>query len=184
MMQTWRDMNPDWVYRVWTNDRDCDGRPWKNQEQINAMPELAGKADMMRYEILEKWGGVYVDADSRCVRALDERFLEPECWAAYENEIYAPGMIANGYLGSVPGGSLMKDMVKACALARVTEVPAWKCTGPTLLTRVSARHPELKVFEARSMIPKHWSGKPAPGDSEIFAEQLWASTNKLYGRLS
>jgi hypothetical protein len=80
----------------------------------------------------------------------------------------------------------MQDMVKACAGARVTEMPAWRCTGPTLLTQVAARHvglpSELTILPARVLIPKHWSGKPAPGDSEIFAEQMWASTNKCYAR--
>ena len=186
LMQTWRDMNADWVYRVWTSDKECDGRPWKNQAQIDAMPELAGKADIMRYEILEKWGGVYVDADSRCVKPLDERFVIPVCWAAYENEIYAPGMVANGYLGSEPNGALMRDMVKACATARVTEMPAWKCVGPSLLTIVAAKHRDLPsaptILPARTLMPKHWSGKPAPGDAEVFAEQMWASTNKCYAR--
>jgi mannosyltransferase OCH1-like enzyme len=182
-MATWQLKNPDWVYHLWTNDKDCGGAngpggPWKNQAQIDAMPELCGKADLMRYEILERWGGVYVDADSRCVKALDDRFLTPTCWAAYENEVYAPGYIANGTLGSEAGGALMKDMVKACAGARVTEMPAWKCVGPCLLTIVAAKHPELKIFEARTFYGRHWSGKPAPGDAVPYAEQFWGSTNR------
>lgn len=186
-MVSWQLKNPDWVYHLWISDKDCGGAkgpggPWKNQAQIDAMPEFAGKADIMRYEILERWGGMYADADSRCVKSLDDRFLTPTCWAAYENEVYAPGMLANGTLGSEPGGALMKDMVKACATARVTELPAWRCTGPTLLTQVAGRHPELVTMPARHFYPKHWSGKPAPGDSEIFAEQLWGSTNKCYAR--
>ena len=179
LMLSWRNMNPTWVYRLWT---DLTG--WKNQAQIDGMSELCGKADIIRYEILEKWGGVYVDADALCLKPLDGRFTSPECWAAYENEVCRPGVIANGMLGAEPNSDLMADLVLACSHADVRNLPAWRATGPTLLTQVAKRHPELEIFPAKTFYPKHWSGVIAPGDSPTYAEQYWASTNGLYPKLA
>ena len=64
LMKTWEDMNPGWVYKLWTDDNlpklIC-------QEQFDKMKGLHGKADILRYELLYKYGGFYIDADSECV---------------------------------------------------------------------------------------------------------------------
>lgn len=185
LLHTWRDMHPDWIYRLWTDEKRCDGKPWKNQKQIDASPSWQGKCDIMRYEVLERWGGVYLDADSKCLRPLDDRFLTGP-WTAYENEVKAPGILANGALGAEPCSMLMTKMVQECSTADVLNRPAWKATGPLLLTRVAEKFPILK-FPSQTFYPKHWTGftkKLEPGDSPIFAEQLWGSTNKIYEKLA
>ena len=56
MMQTWQDMNPDWEYMLWTDDNLPE---ISNRIQFDAMKELAGKADILRYELLHNYGGVF-----------------------------------------------------------------------------------------------------------------------------
>ena len=36
------------------------------------MNELAGKADILRYELLYEHGGFFIDADSECINPLDD----------------------------------------------------------------------------------------------------------------
>ena len=170
LMVTWKRAHPDWAYRVWTNEKG-----WRSQAQIDAMREWNGKADIMRYEILLEHGGVCFDADAECVRPLDDAFLEHEAFACWENEVARPGLIATGYLGARPGSPIMRDAVEAVGLRSMRE-PAWICTGPMLFTEVAARHPELHVYPARTFIPEHYSGLPAPGDAPIYARQFWGST--------
>jgi mannosyltransferase OCH1-like enzyme len=76
-----------------------------------ATRELCGVADMMRWEILERYGGFAVDADSVCVRPLADWLFEPEIFACWENEIARPGLIANGYVYSHPGNRLIRQLV-------------------------------------------------------------------------
>lgn len=172
-MATWRDMNPTWEYRLWTNEKG-----WRNQSQIDRMAQFCGKADIMRYEILHEHGGIFVDADSECVRPLDEVFTSHECWACYENENVRQGLIANGYLGSVPKSPFMKDVLEAVSRVDVSQ-PAWISTGPQLVTRVAATHPELHVFPARTMMPHHFSGTVASGSTPVYAKQHWESIQSL-----
>ena len=52
--------------------------------------ELNGVADIMRYEILFNEGGIALDADSLCLRPLEDWVLEPAAFAAWEHEHIRP----------------------------------------------------------------------------------------------
>lgn len=169
LMTTWKTMHPDWEYRLWTSEQG-----WENQAKIDAMLEWNGKADIMRYEILEKFGGVLVDADSECVQPLDESFLEHEAFACWEHELVRFGLIATGYVGSAPGTPLMRvciDVIKQAPLVG----RAWQSVGPLFFTAMAKNFP-LHVFPSRMFIPKHQTGVDAPGDAPIYAKQFWGST--------
>lgn len=57
-----------------------------------------GKAsDYLRLYYLEKFGGIYMDADSKILKPLD-RFLEHEMFVCEEENMF----IANGIIGAVP----------------------------------------------------------------------------------
>ena len=114
-MNTWPAMNPDWEYRVWTDDNLHTLLPLRAQTAFDAMPHLAGKADILRYEILHRFGGVYIDADTECVAPLTDDLLQNFAFAAHENEYIRPGLIANSVIGTQPGCPLMNAMIEHVA---------------------------------------------------------------------
>jgi len=65
--------------------------------------ELNGVADIMRYEILFNEGGIALDADSLCLRPLEDWVLEPAAFAAWEHEHIRPGLIAAAALVAAKG---------------------------------------------------------------------------------
>ena len=44
----------------------------KLKHRVDSMSEWNGKADILRWEILYKYGGVFVDADSICIEPFDK----------------------------------------------------------------------------------------------------------------
>jgi hypothetical protein len=172
-MATWRDKLPEgWGYRLWTNE-DLARVDWHNRERIEQMREWNGKADIMRWEILLKYGGILVDADSECVAPLDDSFLEHDNFACWENETCRPGLIAAGYVGAIPGSPLMHKIVQAVHDRPLVGM-AWESVGPKLLTEMADE--TLHVYPARTFIPRHFSGVEALGDHKIYAKQHWGST--------
>jgi hypothetical protein len=172
LMATWPKLHPDWEYRLWSNHEG-----WENQAQIDAMPEWNGKADIMRWEILERWGGVLVDADSECIKPLDESFLHYKAFACWENEIACPGLIAAGYVGTEKGSPLMRACIDRIKGRVLSGKRAWETVGPGLLTEVARQVPQsLYVYPSRAFIPKHHTGVDAPGNHDIYAKQYWGST--------
>ena len=57
----------------------------------------------MRYEILFNEGGIALDADSLCLRPLEDWLLEPAAFAAWEHEHIRQGLITVGAMRAEPG---------------------------------------------------------------------------------
>jgi len=186
-MQTWRDRHPDWQFRLWGN-AELTTRAWANHAHIEAMlpRELNGVADMMRWEILFEHGGVAIDADSVCVRKLDDHLLEGQAFACWENEIARPGLIAAGYFGCDAGNPLVRAIIEdIAASASVIDDVAAKTVGAQRLTdcyREYAYSP-LRIHPSHYFMPKHFTGQLYEGQGPIYAHQLWGSMFKTYDRI-
>ena len=183
-IQSWIDYHPDWTIKLWGND-DLATRSWINAKHMRAMSrhELNGVADMMRWEILYAEGGIVIDADSICIRKLDDDLLDCQAFACWENEIARPGLIAAGYFGSIPEnpfiGQIIEDISKELD---VTTDMAWKTVGPLRLTDSYRRYQyqDLNIYPSHYFIPEHFSGVVYKGAGRIYARQLWGSTTRSY----
>lgn len=172
LLDTWRNAHPSWEYRLWTSELD-----WENQSQIDLMPEWNGKADIMRYEILEAHGGVYIDADAECVRPLPDSFLAHDSFACFEHEVLMPGLIATGYVGASKNNVLMRRCIDGIKTQSMS-IRAWMCVGPLFFTAMADDYEGLHIYPSRVFIPVHHTGTLAPpSDEPIIARQHWGSTH-------
>lgn len=69
--KTWKKYNPDWNFIFW-NDEKIDSLDLVNQKYIDDETHYSVKSDILRYEILYQYGGVYIDTDFECIRNIDE----------------------------------------------------------------------------------------------------------------
>lgn len=186
-ISTWACKNPDWALRVWGND-DLAKESWRNAKHIVDMSsrELNGVADLMRYEILYYHGGFAIDADSVCVKPLEDWLLNAPEFTCWENEIARPGLLACGYLAAERGspfiGQIIEDLYEA---PTVVDDMAWKTTGPLLLTNTwqKYKYTGLTVYPSHYFIPRHFTGVEYNGGGHVFAKQYWGSTHGLYDKL-
>jgi Glycosyltransferase sugar-binding region containing DXD motif len=186
LIESWRQMNPSYSVRVWGN-QDLLAAQWMTIVQIQAWltREVNGAADVMRWEILYRHGGVAVDADSRCVRPLEDWLLEPDCFAVWENEIARPGLIACGAMGCVPGHPLIGQIISDIASDQdLTGKMAWEKVGPGRLTDTVRKHrfADITVYPSHYFIPRHFTGIKYAGSGQTFATQEWGSTFNNYGQ--
>lgn len=186
-IQTWRDMNPGWEVKVWGNN-EYEGREWRNQAHMQAMwgNQLHGVADLMRYEILYDEGGFCVDADSYCVKPLEDWLFKPAAFACWENETVREGMVAVGYMASVAKNPFFLKIINE--LIEQENVPAlfaWFSTGPKRLTTgYEVYKPEgFMVWPSHYFIPDHFDGFTYTGSGPVFARQEWGTTRNSYGTL-
>jgi mannosyltransferase OCH1-like enzyme len=186
-IQTWADLNPGYEIRIWGNASLTEIK-WFNAHHIVAMlgKELCGVADMMRWEILYNEGGILIDADSICVRALDDYLLDCEAFACWENEIARPGLIASGYFGCQAGNGFLRKIIEDISNeVSVINDMAWKTVGPLRLTQSFQKYQywPLRIYPSYYFIPKHFSGIEYKGLGPIYAEQFWGSTTRSYDEL-
>jgi len=191
LINTWKTNHPDYEFILWTADEiERRGIVFECAKQIEIMNEWCGKADIIRYEILHKYGGFYFDADSVCIHPIDEYFSKCVGFATYENEVCREGLIANGNMGFVPNHSILRDMIdyiKSGILDK--DIPtnrAWQTVGPVLLTNFinTGKYPEFTVFPSHCFLPIHFTGVKYNGHKKVYAHQYWGSAFQNHSTLS
>ncbi|SVA26404.1 uncharacterized protein METZ01_LOCUS79258 [marine metagenome] len=193
MMETWKKFHPDWDYIFWNEETILKNfsKGLYNQQQYDSMPEWNGKCDIARYEILQKFGGFFIDADSICKRKLDNYLLENDSFSCYENELLRGQLIAAGYLGCVQGCELMNHLVMRLhglsgEALHQGPMTAWKTVGPLFLTQTvnELKYTKLAVYPSFYFIPSHYTEKCLyNGPFKPYAEQFWGSTETLNGKV-
>lgn len=186
-METWKTLNPDWEYIIWTEQNIP---ALKNQDAFDKSERYAQKADILRYEILYRHGGFFVDADEYCLKnitPLFEKIYEDrcDCFASYEKE--NSDLIANGLMGCTRNNPFMKKMVNEINIDQ--DGQAWEVVGPKYLTRMIEKYkPAIYLFKAKTFLPIHYSDRHLrkinltllKQDPDIYGVQLWGSTTRAY----
>lgn len=190
MMDTWRDMNPEYEYIRWTEDLIREKNiKFECKKRIRDMTEINGKADIMRWELLYEYGGVFIDADSFCIRPIDDQLMTTKAFAGWEQEQLRPGLIATGTMGFPPKHPLPLAAIEWIKQNEVNmdkcKLAAWQTVGPGLLTRMynAGFGKDMTIFPSYYFLPVHCTGKVYGGHGCIYAYQEWGSTKKSYDRM-
>jgi tetratricopeptide (TPR) repeat protein len=137
LMRSWRLENPGWSYR--RHDRASarqylieHGMP-EAARAFAAARQPAQQADLFRLAILLLEGGVYADADDRCVAPLDEALGGVEFLSWQEGL----GSVGNNFIAVVPGHPVIASALEQAmeAMFRGDAETMWMSTGPGLLSR-------------------------------------------------
>ena len=186
-MDTWRDKHPDYEYIRWTEAEIARrGIQFECQREIDRMSEINGKADIIRWEILYHYGGIFLDADSICIEPFDESFLSKTAFAGFENENVRKGLVATGTMGFIPNHPLCRaaiDWIRSNDTCPETcGHRAWYTVGPGLLTRLleTGKYSSFMVYPSYSFLPIHFTGDRYNGHKKVYAYQEWGSTKQNY----
>lgn len=184
-MRSWRDLHPDWTYRLYDNEY-LFSRRWRHQALINEYYRrgiYAGVSDLMRYEILFEEGGFLPEADSICLRPTDELWTTPSLYTVYENETRKPGLVSP-FLASAPGHPYLDFVMTRIRRRNTPETlgPAWRSVGNRFLKNALRARPaeDLVIFPSHYFIPSHKGAETYRGDGPVYCEQHWGSTFGLY----
>lgn len=172
---TWTAVHPGWEHRMWT-DADLD---WlQNQELYDfaeAITQHHGqfRADVARYEILHRHGGVWVDCDFEAVYPIDDLIAGHDCFAAWETD---GQWINNAILGSVPGHPMLADLIDGLP-ANVHRRKGKRpnvMSGPQYLTPIALEH-EITLFPAAQFFPYRWDELDRAGHAfpDAYAVHHW-----------
>lgn len=135
MNNTWKKHHPDWQYKLWTND-DLKNFKLENQVAFDKAKNWGQKSDILRYEILKRHGGVYVDIDFECLKSLDILNNNYEFYCCL---IGQTNVIANGLIGCKPNHPIILDCIKKIKETKEFSTDHNKImdtTGPGFLTKV------------------------------------------------
>ena len=111
-LDSWKEQNPEYTYKFYDDDmcdkfmKEFDLRAWKAYHRI--IPG-AFKADLWRYCVLYKYGGVYADVDTVCLGKIDNFLNE-------KTEFVAPidlddKLLYNAFIAAAPGSKSLKACI-------------------------------------------------------------------------
>ena len=153
----WKELMPHWTIRVWGNDdlNDKEFHPDMLVKILSANRSVQ-KADIMRYSIIEKYGGVYVDADVEPARNLDPILYMSDLVLCHDNYITWE-YIQNAVFAASPNHPVLKKAIQLCMGAELNTDNPHMTTGPHVLARAVASTPPIS--EKYTLLPLevfHW----------------------------
>lgn len=182
-MQSWVDHHPTWEYTVYGNEFLRDEK-FSTRIQIDEYlkrGQYAGVADLMRLEILYRFGGLLPGADSVCFRNTEELFVEPTLYTVYENE-FARGKLVSPIQAAPPKHPFIKKLVETLSETdpALLDDP-WISTG-NLFTAlmIEAQRPDIVIFPSHYFIPIHFTGLVYQGNGPVYARQMFGTTRAAY----
>jgi hypothetical protein len=130
-----RSLNPDFTYRLWTNDDILD-LGLINEAQYLACPNPGAKSDIARYEILNRFGGVYADTDFLPIKPVLPNLMDGNFYAGQVFS-YSPEF-ANGLLISPPNSTILTNTINSIATPPTSLSPlqTLSFSGAYLLTSI------------------------------------------------
>ena len=132
---SWRKNNPDWEYKLWTN-KDINNMFMQKRSLYDSSDNIGFKSDIVRYEILHKYGGIYIDTDFECIGEIPDNLRDYNFVSCLGFD-YAP-QILNGFLMASPQSKIIKELISNLQLPKNKNDPMTIIneSGPTKLTEV------------------------------------------------
>jgi len=167
LSETWKKNHPDWEYILWTDkmNRDFIRINFPDfLEKYDNYPANIQRVDAVRYFILYKMGGMFIDLDYECLKNVEpllDNFcvfgLEPtEHCKIHRKEI----IISNAFMAGMAGSDFFKRLCdelygyKQYALNPFDNI--LESTGPFMLTRVfneCPRKDQIKLLPFNIIYP-------------------------------
>ena len=138
----WERLHPDWQAHVWTEQNLPNLR---NAELYQRAEKLVPRdavyqfrADLVRYELLYDFGGLYADVDTRPLKSINDELAGHDTFAAMEDRTW----VGNTFLGSVPDHPLFADIITSIpgSVSRNAGKRPNVLTGPKFLTPIWKRN--------------------------------------------
>ena len=147
----WRALMPAWQVRLWTNADITDAEfPPDIVAKVAACTKGAQAADILRYFIIHKHGGVYLDTDVTPHRALDPIVDMGRPIVLCHDLALSWPYVINGFFAAAPAHPLLDYACRLCADATINTSDVHLHTGPRVLGeavwRVKPEPTELYVL--------------------------------------
>lgn len=155
--ETWKKNHPDWQYILWTKEK-IEALDMINKDKFMSAKNIATKADIARYEVLYKFGGLYVDLDMECIYPMT---IFHHCCDLYASCYHHGQVIEICAIGSKPGNSILKAVLEKLRLSNpgVTAMMSIMFnTGPQAFTKwflqnIDKCNDRCVIFPASYLLP-------------------------------
>jgi FkbM family methyltransferase len=165
-----RELHPDWVVMVWRDPIDAAGFRLANYHgSANSGAQLA---DLIRLDVILRYGGVYLDSDV---------FLQKSLLPLLELDNFFCSEDGQNLTNAVFAASKGHPLIERLILDLVNNEPDWKLppnqtTGPVFFSRVLHWQKSLNLLPRDTFYPYNWNEKPIAPLPTTYGIHEWAGS--------
>lgn len=154
-MESWKIYHPDWEYRLW-DDAALAMLPMHNKSLYESSTNYGERSDIARYEILNLFGGLYVDVDYEALQPIDPVHERYDFYIGIQPLDVHLVHLGTGLIGAAPGHPLIRAAVEGIAQQSTKQVISR--TGPVYFSRIfiytAQNYPHVCAFPASYFYPR------------------------------
>jgi hypothetical protein len=103
--ETWLGHHPGWELRLWTEDNIP--RDLRRPEALERLRRPVERSDILRFELVWRFGGIYIDTDMECLRSIEARIAEARFFCSYSGQ----GRPHPALFGAVAGHPILDSAI-------------------------------------------------------------------------
>lgn len=190
-IDNWKKFIPDWQFKLW-NENNYDLRKSKFSNDMYEKSKFGYVTDELRYDVLNKFGGFYLDTDIVIKKKLDPFLDANMVWGfLYDNSL------ETGIIGSIPNQKVLQDILDVYNGSKFPDIydNLYHMTSNPIVTKIFMNefncfktNGKKQVIDSKIMIyPKDYFTYCSKRDNANYAEHLfdnsWGVKNKgIYGK--
>ena len=198
-LHRWKSLMPDWTYMIWTNDKLTE-EFFDNDylELIKKISNPSQVSDFIRFYVMNKWGGYYLDADITPIRSLEELPIKHPIVLCNDlpSEV-TPVYMMCAFVAGVPNHPLWKLCIEECKKEDLSIAygDGITPTGPKVLARalhiISGYNAQLEPFPYTNyeiilsnqftLLPYWYFYRNRIGDIGKGGHRIWVDRNDSFG---
>nr|MBA2306667.1 hypothetical protein [Candidatus Dependentiae bacterium] len=128
-----KNYHPTWEYKLWT-DADIPSLQLENQNFYDLSDNYGEKSDILRYEILYRFGGVYADVDLIALRPFDV-LSQYDLWTGIEPLNCSPAGLNNAIIASMPYHPILQSCIEGIKKSWYESTNIFFRAGPRHFTK-------------------------------------------------
>ena len=172
--QSWKQHHPAWEVKLWT-DADVSGFSWthpQHQWLFHELKTASEKSDILRFEIMYRYGGVYSDTDVVCFKPFDPLVTKGSALIAglEANWIphFAKPIIGSAVFASLPQNPIMQRSLEYTQLEQEAPFIPLR-SGPGPFTRACLE--ALEAGDQKIVVLPSSYFYPLPGNKRLCSQQ-------------
>lgn len=115
--KSWKLLNPDYQYIYWDNkkiDSFLSKYYYREKGKLSEFPYDVQRWDILRYLIMNVYGGIYADFDSECVKSLTPLMEDNSPVYFTSDPHYSEISLNNSFIASVPDNDFISYVINYC----------------------------------------------------------------------
>lgn len=171
---SWIDKHPDWKMKLWTDENIIE---LFNQKEFEKTEDPVLRSDIARYELIYRFGGVYIDCDFECLKNIEDLITGIQAFSSYE-AYEVPGLICGGICGCTQGHPAFKALIDNMAesIKGNKHLPINHQAGPHYHTRIIGKRNDVVIFPPKIFYPYYYTEMHRKNEDfpEAYAIHHWA----------